>query len=200
MALKTRFTDKEKFGLTEEEIKLGEKYLRKWKTAGAVKEPESAKLYEMMMVGCSFYEIHQQYPQYNLPQVVLTAALRGWMHDREKIMGSLRDRVQAKVVKSVIEQVDFLTSMLSVSNAEHLNEMHKYMRDPENTPKPQLRIESIKEYKDIVETLQKLVAGAQGKPGKTSAMFDTLTSKKDDKIKELAPINATDLIEAELGE
>jgi len=113
------------------------------------------------------------------------------------IMGSLRDRVQAKVVKSVMEQVDFLTSMLSVSNAEHLIEMHKYVRDPENVPKPQLRIESIKEYKDIVETLQKLVAGAQGKPGKSSAMFETLSNKQD-KPKELAPINATDLIEAEL--
>jgi len=198
MALKRCFTKDEKFGLTEEEIKLGEKYLRKHKTAGAVKEPESAKLYEMVMVGCSFYEIHQQYPQYELPRVVLTAALRGWMHDREKIMGSLRDRVQAKVVKSVMEQVDFLTSMLSVSNAEHLVEMHKFIRDPENNPKPELRIESIKEYKDIVETLQKLVAGAQSKSGKTSAMFETLSIKKSDKPKESESFTATDLIEAEL--
>jgi len=63
MALKTRFTDKEKFGLTEEEVKLGEKYLRKYKTAGAVKTQESAKHYERMMVGCSVDEIHQQWQE-----------------------------------------------------------------------------------------------------------------------------------------
>lgn len=174
MALKRHFTDKEKFGLTQEEIKIGEKYLRKYKTAGAVSEAESYKLYEMYLVGCTFYEIHQQYPQYIVAQIVLTAALRGWPMDREKMMGSLRDRVQAKVVKSVIEQVDFLTSMLSVSNAEHIPAMKKYVADPENNPKPDLSIDSIKEYKEVVDTLQKLVAGATSQNKKASAMFDTL--------------------------
>lgn len=174
MALKRHFTDKEKFGLTQEEIKIGEKYLRKFKTAGAVSETESYKLYEMYLVGCTFYEIHQQYPQYIVAQIILTAALRGWPMDREKMMGSLRDRVQAKVVKSVIEQVDFLTSMLSVSNAEHIPAMKKYVSDPENNPKPDLSIDSIKEYKEVVDTLQKLVAGATSQNKKSSAMFDTL--------------------------
>jgi hypothetical protein len=174
MALKRHFTDKEKFGLTQEEIKVAEKYLRKNKTAGAVTEAESYKLYEMFLVGCTFYEIHQQYPQYPVAQIVLTAALRGWLMDREKMMGSLRDRVQAKVVKSVIEQVDFLTSMLSVSNAEHIPAMKKYVADPENNPKPDLSIDSIKEYKEVVDTLQKLVAGATSQNKKASPMFDTL--------------------------
>ena len=200
MALKRYFTDEEKFGLTQEEIKLGEKYLRKHKTAGAVANPESMKLYEMYMVGCSFYEIHQQYPQYELPKIILTAALNGWNRDRDKMMGSLKDRVQAKVVKSVIEQVDFLTTMLSVSNAEHLSEMQKYVRDPANNTKPELRIESIKEYKEIVETLQKLVAGAQGKPGKSSAMFETLSSPKKSKPKEVETFDAANLIDAELND
>lgn len=201
MALKRNFTDEEKFGLTAEEVKLGEKYLRKHKTAGAVDSPESMKLYEMYMVGCSFYEIHQQYPQYDLPQVILTAALNGWAKDRDKMMGSLKDRVQAKVVKSVIEQVDFLTSMLAVSNAEHLAQMQTYIRDPENTTKPVLRIETIKEYKEIVETLQKLVAGAQGKPGKSSAMFEALESggkKSSAPTPQIESSNVHDLIDAEL--
>lgn len=174
MALKRSFTDEEKFGLTLEEIKMGEKYLRRNKTAGAISELESIKLYEMVMVGSSFQEIHSQFQQYPLPQIVLTAALRGWCHDREKMLGSLRDRVQAKVVKSVIEQVDFLTTMLSVTNAEHLDSMRRYVLDPANNPRPSVRVESIKDYKEVVETLQKLVAGAQGSNKKSSAMFDTL--------------------------
>lgn len=176
MALKRHFTDEEKHGLTKEEIKIGEKYLRKFKTAGAIPEAESMKLYELFMVGCSFYEIHQQYPQYPVDKIVLTAALRKWMHDREKMMGSLRDRVQAKVVKSVIEQVDFLTTMLSVTNAEHLGEMKKYVQDPENNVKPDIRVQNIKEYKEVVETLYKLVAGASssGAKNKASPMFGAL--------------------------
>lgn len=175
MALKRNFTDEEKFGLTKEEIKIGEKYLRKHKTAGAIGEAESMKLYEMYMVGCSFYEIHQQYPQYQVDKIILTAALRKWMYDRDKMMGSLRERVQAKVVKSVIEQVDFLTTMLSVINAEHLDDMKKYILDPDNNAKPEIRVQNIKEYKEVVETLYKLVAGATGgSKTKASPMFDAL--------------------------
>lgn len=199
MALKRHFTDKEKFGLTEEEIKLAEKYLRKHKTAGAVPEAESMKLYEMFMVGCSFTEIHTQFQQYEFAQIVLTAALRGWTHDRDKMLGSLRDRVQAKVVKSIIEQVDFLTGMLTVANVEHLTEMQKYIQDPVNNAKPELRIESIKEYKEIVDTLQKLVAGAQGSNKKSSPMFEALKTKPK-KDEQIAEFSTADIIAGELDE
>lgn len=183
MALKRYFNKEEKYGLTDEQIRLGEKYLRKHKTAGAIDEVESMRLYEMFMVGCSFYEIHQQFPQYSIDQIILTAALRKWPKDRDKMLFSLRDRVQAKVVKSVIEQVDFLTSMLSVANAEHLESMRKFIIDPENNPPPSVRVENIKEYKEVVETLQKLVAGASGKSSnsKSSAMFDALLPNQDKK-------------------
>ena len=123
MALKRSLNDEERFGLTEEEIKQAEKFLRKNKTAGIVPDIEAIKLYELLMVGCSFGEIQQQHPQYSLPKIILTASLKGWLRDRDKMMGSLRDRVQAKVVKSVIEQVDFLTTMLSVVNAELMDAM-----------------------------------------------------------------------------
>lgn len=176
MALKRALNDDERFGLTEEEIKLAEKYLRKNKTAGAIPEVESMKLYELFMVGCSFQEIYVQSPQHALPAIILTAALRGWCKDREKMMGSLRDRVQAKVVKSVIDQVDFLTTMLSVVNAEHMDAMRKFVLDPVNNPAPQIRVQNIKEYKETVETLHKLVAGATGANKKSSAMFDTLNN------------------------
>jgi hypothetical protein len=205
MALKRSFTEQERYGLTEEEIKLGEKYLRKHKTAGAIEEVESMKLYEMYMVGCSFYEIHQQFPQYTLDQVILTAALRGWPRDRDKMMGSLKDRVQAKVVKSVIEQVDFLTTMLSVTNAEHMSAMKKFVLDPENNAKPEIRVQNIKEYKDVVETLSKLVAGATNaaKTSKSSAMLEALEPKPANKLIDKVndeDASAADFIAAEISD
>ena len=193
MALKKRLTQEEKYGLSEEEIKLGEKYLRKHKTAGALKELEAAKLFELYLLGESLPKIAQQFPQYPLGQVSLTAALRGWAYDRDKMMHTLQDRVKAKVVKSVLEQVDFLTAMMSVANAEHLEAMVKYCQDPINNPKPSMRVTNIKEYKDVAETLYKIVAGAtpSGKQGdKKSPMFDALTPTQPvKKIEQEEPVD-----------
>ena len=188
MALKRNFTDEEKVGLSCQEVDIGEKYLRKHKTAGVIDDIEALKLYEMFLIGSSFNEINQQFPQYELGQIVMTAALRKWGIDRDRMQSTLRDRVRAKVVKSVIEQVDFLTSMLSVANTEHIEQMRNYILDP-NAAKPQLRIKSIKEYKEVTDTLGKIVQGAtpNAKNNAMSPMFDTLApkpkkqiSKKDD--------------------
>lgn len=192
MALKKRLTEEEKYGLSAEEIKLAEKYLRKHKTAGALKELEAAKLFELYLLGESLPKIAQQFPQYQMGQIALTAALRGWAYDRDKMMHTLQDRVRAKVVKSVLEQVDFLTAMMSVANAEHLEAMIKYCQDPINNPKPTMRVTNIKEYKDVAETLYKIVSGATpGDKGKKSPMFDALapTSQKqvDEKPAEQDP-------------
>jgi hypothetical protein len=186
MALKKRLTQEEKYGLSEEEIKLAEKYLRKHKTAGALKELEAAKLFELYLLGESLPKIAQQFAQYPMGQIALTAALRGWAHDRDKMMHTLQDRVKAKVVKSVLDQVDFLTAMMAVANAEHLEAMVKYCQDPINNPKPQMRVTNIKEYKDVAETLYKIVAGATpaGKDKKASPMFDALTPTQPKKVEE----------------
>jgi len=187
MALKRTFNEDEKIGLSTQEVEIGEKYLRKNKTAGVIDEVQSLKLYELFLIGSSFNEVHHQFPQYELGQIIMTSALRKWGVDRDKMQGSLRDRVRAKVVKSVIDQVDFLTSMLSVANAEHIEQMRNYVLDAA-APKPSLRIKSIKDYKEITETLGKIVQGAtpNAKNNAMSPMFDALApqakkiSKKND--------------------
>ena len=160
MGLKIHLTEAEKYGLTQEEIKLATRWLRQNKTAGVISELEAAKLFELFLLGDPIIKLAQNFPQYPLGQIAFTAAYKEWAKDRDKMLCTLKDRVQAKVVKSVLDQVDFLTTMMSVANAEHLEAMIKYCQDPINNPKPPMRIMSIKEYKDIVETLSKLVASA----------------------------------------
>ncbi len=199
MALKRHLSDDEKFGLTQEEIKLATRWLRKHKTAGALKDLEAAKLFELYLLGDSLSKIAQQFTQYPLGQIALTAALRGWAKDRDKMMHTLQDRVRAKVVKSVLEQVDFLTTMLSVSSTEHLETMMRYINDPLNSAKPDMRIGNIKEYKEVVETLHKIVAGAtpSGKKEAKSPMFDALTpvpakqlnSKPEDDVEDVSIVD-----------
>lgn len=186
MALKRSFSTEERIGLSNQEVEIGEKYLRKNKTAGAIDNIKALRLYEMFLIGSSFYEIEQMFPQYELGQIILTAALNRWGSDRDKMQGTLRDRVRAKVVKSVIDQVDFLTSMLGVASAEHLKQMRTYSLDPDAEPVPSLRIKTIKDYKEVTETLAKIVQGAtpNAKNNNMSPMFDALSpgvSSKEEK-------------------
>lgn len=204
MALKKSFNQDECIGLSQEEKKLALKYLRKHKTAGALNEIESLKVYEMFMIGCSFDEIYKQFPNHDLGQIIMTAALKKWGLDRETMQHTLRDRVRAKVVKSVIEQVDFLTMMLSVNNAKHVRSMRDYIEDPVNNPEPSLSIKSIKEYKDVSETLYKIVQGATPGSGnnnsssKTSPMFDALSPTPNTSNKKLSKTDDEDILIGDL--
>ena len=177
MALKTSLTDQEKYGLSEEEFKLATRWLRAHKTAGAISDLEAAKLFELFLLGEPLVKLAQNFPQYPLGQIAFTAAYKRWPADRDRMMSTLKDRVQAKVVKSVLDQVDFLTSMMAVANAEHLQAMTEYIKDPKLNPKPSLRITSIKEYKEVCESLQKIVAGAASPQDnrKVSPMVSALT-------------------------
>ena len=84
--------------------------------------------------------------------------------------------------------------------------MKDYIADPINNPPPNLKIESIKDYKEVAESLQKLVAGAQGKHQKTSAMFDAIGNTKTrhkeikDKKGPSRELDAAALISAEIVE
>ena len=188
MALKRALSEKERYGLTQHQIDIAEKYLRKHKTAGAIAITPAMKVYELFMIGSSFQELDQQFDQYDIAQIILTAAIRGWCVDRDKMMHTLRDRVRAKVVKSVIDQVDFLTTMLQCVNAQHMNDMRKYILDPENNVPPTITIKNIKEYKEVSETLYKIVQGATpGAKGKTSPMFDALAPDVPESKKKTLP-------------
>lgn len=204
MALKKHLNDDEKYGLSDDEIKLATKYLRKNKTAGALKDLEAAKLFELYLLGDSLAKIASQFPQYTIGQICLTAALRGWAKDRDRMMHTLQDRVRAKVVKSVLEQVDFLTTMMAVANTEHLEAMMKYIQDPINNPKPNMRIGNIKEYKDVSDALYKIVAGATGtgssKDKKTSPMFDALTGPQIKQVEEKEEDEEADISILDVGQ
>jgi deoxyribodipyrimidine photolyase len=179
MALKVNLNDDERYGLSQEEIKLATRWLRQNKTASVIPELEAAKLFELFLLGEPLAKLAHTFPQYPLGQIIFTAAYKQWGKDRDKMMHTLKDRVQAKVVKSILDQVDFLTTMMAVANSEHLESMVKYCQDPLNNPKPSLRITSIKDYKEIADTLAKIVTGATSGAGegrKSSPMIGALTS------------------------
>jgi len=174
--IKYDFTPEERYGLTQEEYKVGRLFLRKHKTAGKIPPVEAGPLFELYMIGYTFSEIAQQYPQYPLGKIILTACLGKWALDREKMASTLRDRVRAKVVKTVLEQVDFMSLLLAVNNAENVEKMRKYVMDPKNNPKPDFAIDSMKDYKEVMELFHRFLLGSTNVKGKKeeSALFSAL--------------------------
>lgn len=154
--LKKKLNATERYGLTHDEIKAAESYLKFNKTQGVLNDQDALPLYEMYLLGYSFEEIHKNYAQYSYGRIVLTAALNSWTKDREKLAGSIMDRIKARIVRSTVEQVEYLSNMLAVANVESKDEVAKYLSDPKNSPAPSMRIKSFKEYKDVVETLAKV--------------------------------------------
>ena len=189
MGLKRYLNDDEKFGLNGEEIKLAEKWLKKYKTAGAIQNPEAMKIYEMLLLGSTVMEVHANFPQWPIGQIALTIALRKWMTEREKMVNSVSSTATARMAKSVVDSVNFLTSMLAVANTEHLMQMQKYIKDPTNEPKPDLRIGTLKEYKEILDSLQKLVVGGNG--GKKS-LLESITNPDRPQTYMIEPIKEDD--------
>lgn len=183
MALKRNLNDAESEGLTDLEIREATKWLRKHKTRGIIPKEHSSQLFELFMLGYSTNEIHNRFPEWPFGQICLTIALRGWVKERAIASATIQDQIRSRVIRSVIEQVEFLTTMMSVANAEHFEQMKRYIADPKNNPPPKMKIESIKEYKEVSEALHKLVTSAaniqkeQDKP----TMLDVMSSAKKKK-------------------
>ena len=69
-----------------------------------------------------------------------------------------------------------------------MNDMRKYILDPENNVPPTMTIKNIKEYKEVSETLYKIVQGATpGSKGKVSPMFDALAPDVPEQNKKKLP-------------
>jgi hypothetical protein len=154
--LKKRLNAEERYGLTFDQIREAEKYLKQYKTAGAMSKQEALPLYELYLLGYSMEDLNKKFPQYPIGKIALTAALNGWQKDREKLASSVYDRIRARIVRSTVEQVEFLTDMVSVSTAENVEEMRKYLQDPTKIPPPSMRIKSLKEYSQVIEMLAKV--------------------------------------------
>ena len=173
--LKKRLSAEEKYGLTGDQIVEAEKYLRQYKTAGAINKQEATPIYEMFLLGYSFDELAVKFPKYSRSKITLTAALHGWAKDREKLANSIYDRIKTRIVRSTVEQVEFLTDMIAVSSAENSEEMRKYLEDPKKNPLPAMRIKSFKEYQQVIEMLSKVTESVRS--------FSNTSNKETDQQK-----------------
>lgn len=133
------------------------RYLKKNKyTESLIPVEDHTKMFQMFVLGSSFVELAQEFPQYTLEQVLLTAAKWGWIKKRDSSIATLQEQIKVKILKSMIGSIDFVTMLLNCTNAKHVEEMRKHLSDPKKHKMPEMKIETLKEYKEMLETLQKL--------------------------------------------
>jgi hypothetical protein len=153
--LKKRLASEEKAGLEQNYVKVAESYLKIHGNT-PLTDVEAAPLLEAFLVGYSLEEIHQKYQHIDLGKLCLTASTQLWHKKRQEVASSIYDRVRTKLVRSVVEQVEYMTDLLSVASTESKQTIANYLRDPASNPPPANRIRSIKEYKDAIDSLTKL--------------------------------------------
>jgi hypothetical protein len=183
--LKKRLNAEERYGLNFDQIREAEKYLKQHKTAGAMGKQEAMPLYELFLLGYSLEDLGRRFPQYPLGKIALTAALNGWVKDREKLANSVYDRIRARIVRSTVEQVEFLTDMVSISTTENMEEMRKYLHDPSKSPPPSMRIKSLKEYQQVIEMLAKVADSVRALATPAQTEEPQKLSARSNKIKTL---------------
>ena len=193
-------TEREREGLSATEEKI---CVRQVSQYGPMKSSigleESLPLYEMYLIGHSYREISEAFPQYKLSHIIATGALRGWYFDKQKTMGTLKDVVQTKVVKSIIEQVSLLTGLLSVSSVENANAIRAYVESGGETEKPAMAIASMKEYQTVSENLFKIIKtiGTADEDGSVLKVEAPRPRKNKVKKTEKEVLNITDVMNAE---
>jgi hypothetical protein len=180
MTAKRQLQEHERYGLTAQEVQIAEKYLRKNGLKGQIRDPDWTPLYDLYMAGYSFFEVSQEFPEFEYAQIILTAAVRKWYYDRQRISQSLQDRVRTKVHKSLLDQVNLITTVMTAMNKKHLKELNEFIIDPDNAPTPDILPKSMKEYKDVVEQLGKLVSAANTDNDKSyqAALMANLNRKR----------------------
>ena len=153
--MKKRLLSEEKLGIEENCVKIAESYLNVHGN-NILSDIEAAPLLEAFLVGYSLEEIHKKYQHVDLGKLCLTASTQFWYKKRQEVASSIYDRVRTKLVRSVVEQVEYMTDLLSVASTESKQTIADYLRDPLANPPPANRIRSIKEYKDAIDSLTKL--------------------------------------------
>lgn len=192
---KKTLTPKEKYGLSNDHVAEAERYLKKNKTTGILSKHDAMPMYELYILGYSFEDISRRYPSVPLGKILLTAALNQWPRDREAVAASLYDRIRTRIIKSTVEQVEFLTDIVSVSNVETSEEIRKYLSDPVNNPPPSFRIKTIKDYQQVIDMLAQVAESVRGMSNPSNVSNDN-KSLTDNKIKKIGKKQSTSSEEA----
>ncbi len=156
--IKSKWDEEERRGLTQEEIRISELWLVDHRLHTRVSKVDSLPMYELYLKGTTLKELSKKFPNHDYERIILAAVLDDWFSERESAMDVVKKAVTEKVVTSMVNQVNILTSMVEIAGKEWQEEMDKYLENPQLNPKPSVRINSLKDLAQVQEMMGKAVA------------------------------------------
>jgi len=116
----------------------------------------SARLYELWLQGSTIEQIVELNPGLN-KGAVMRARVEGlWDERRETYLAELMSNAQDRVKLVALESVNFMGLLLAVANKQHGEKLRRYLQTGDSAELGNFDIQSIKQYKEVVEMLTKI--------------------------------------------
>lgn len=141
--------------LSEDEADELQRWLSKEKPPIAVST--AAKLFEIFIQGQTCKQIHKLNPQFDYGAIIHARIRDGWDEKRAEYVAHAYGSIREKVIKAQMDAIEMTANLLSVTAEQNNKKYLKYLQTKdEQELKGSIQIESLKQFKEAVESLQKL--------------------------------------------
>ncbi len=149
-----------------------------------------AQLFNLYLNGASCEEIQRLNPNLSLGMIVRARVEGLWDDQRQRYLDSLFSAVRERVQQVQMESVMLTADMLAAANKMFGDKLKKYIQTDDPRELGELRIDSLKQYRDAVELLMKLTG--QDKKVEVTGTTKTVVEFKN----KLTPIEAAAILKA----
>jgi len=115
-----------------------------------------AQLYNLYLNGSTCEEINRLNPNFSLGMIVRAKVEGLWDDRRDKHINELFESVRERVQQVQMESVVFTTDLLAGANKMFGDKLKRYLQTGDERELGDLRIDSLKQYRDAVDLLLKL--------------------------------------------
>jgi hypothetical protein len=165
--------------LTKSELTALEKYQGKPGLAITTQ----AQFFELFLNGASCDEIHRLNPNFPFGAIVRARIEGLWDLRKDTIVAQALDSVRERVEQTQIAMIEFNADLVNAAHKQFGDRLKKYIQTGDEAVLGDLKIESLKQYRDVVEMWIKLT----GQDSKVAPRAADMPSASAPKVVERAP-------------
>ena len=121
----------------------------------------AASFLALFLEGRSVDQIHRAHSQWNKGAILYARYVCKWDEQKTAYLQDLTKQVAQRLAKSKVDSLSFLMDRLAIAHKEFADEMEVYLQNPTDDNLPKNRIQSMKDYRETVKTLQELMGLSQ---------------------------------------
>lgn len=154
--------------------------------------PDTAgRMFQLFLQGNTCERIHNLNTGFLLGQIVHARIKGEWDRLKDEYLKDLLELTRVRAMQSTLESTNFVADMLAVANLEFGEKLRRFMLTRNPADLGDLRIDSLKDYKDAVTLLQALTG--QDKQSKVAGEV-VITHRADPNGAKPDTATATDIL------